>query len=301
MVRDAEKTATVGVGVATLWTAPTAPRPCDALAVADRPDLAGWVAGMDDATRRDLVGRTLTQLLLGDRVVIEEVADGWAQVVALGQSRTASDPRGYRGWVRLAHLVPDVAEPADPTHVVTALATALRSEPTGAAVLDAPLGARLRADGPEQDGWMPVQVPGWPGPGWVAVADVTSVDADPVSPGAVLELAGRLEGVPYVWGGLSAHGIDCSGLVHLAHRRFGTVLPRDADDQASATRPVRDAEARPGDLCFFQRPGKAIHHVGIATAPGRLLHASMSAGRVQHDEIVGALAETLVGTHRALD
>ncbi len=77
--------AAVAVPVATLWTAPTAVRPVDAPTLGGSPDLAGWVAAMGVAGRADLTGRTLSQLLLGERVWVEEVTDGWARVVAVEQ------------------------------------------------------------------------------------------------------------------------------------------------------------------------------------------------------------------------
>ena len=117
-------------------------------------------------------------------------------------------------------------------------------------------------------------------------------------------MAQRLLDVAYIWGGLSAHGIDCSGLVHLAWRRFGVLLPRDADDQAAATTPVPLGAERPGDLYFFARPGRKIHHVGIVTAtPGdggqrRMLHACYRQRRVIEEPLPADRAATLVGAHR---
>lgn len=94
----------VCVDVATLWTSPAAPRPIDAAAVADRPDMRTWTAALDPAARLGLHGRTLTQLLRSEPVeLIGAGPPGWLHVAAVWQP-SPHDPRGYPGWVRSAHL-----------------------------------------------------------------------------------------------------------------------------------------------------------------------------------------------------
>jgi hypothetical protein len=91
----------------------------------------------------------------------------------------------------------------------------------------------------------------------------------------VLELAGRYLGVPYLWGGVSEFGIDCSGLVQRVFGFNGVKLPRNADQQELACRPVPSLdEAEPEDAVFF--PG----HVGIYMGKGRMIHANLHNQRV---------------------
>lgn len=290
--------AVVAVGVSTLWASPQAPRPCDEAAVADIPDPAAWVAAMTDDERRDLNGRTLSQLLLGDPVLVEEISNGWARVVAVDQARSGLDPRGYPGWVPAAHLAHSPAEHsrADSDgggrYVVDALVSTLRDEPRGNPALAVVVGTELAAVGRAQDGFVPVGVAGQPRPLWARLADLAVPGAAPAAD-QVLELARRFAGVPYVWGGTSPYGLDCSGLVYLIHRRFGVVVPRDTDDQETACESVGQHHQRPGHLAFFRDNGGRIHHVGIIEAPGQLLHASGSAGRVQSEPLDGELAATL--------
>jgi cell wall-associated NlpC family hydrolase len=326
--------AEVRVPVATLWARPDAVRPVDAPALGRRPDIRAWVAGLD-AEQKVRQG-VLSQLLLGERVQIERVEGGWAQVVAVEQPAGKLDPRGYPGWLPAAHLAPTqlaatqlaathLAAGRYPPWVVDATATDLRDRPAGTVVLaGVVLGTRLPVAGPADRGWLPVRVPDEPEPVWAplpdvrpapAAAAVPAASAVPPAPAApavpptpaarqVLEVATRLLGVGYLWGGVSAYGIDCSGLVHLAWRRFGVRLPRDADDQAAATTPVAFGEERPGDLYFFARPGREVHHIGIVTAVPdaagrrRMLHACYAQRRVVDEPVRGDRAATLVAAHR---
>ena len=106
----------VGVPVATVWVDPGSPRDLDAAAVADVPDVAAWLGGLSAEDRLGLHGRTLTQLLDGEPVLVRERRDGWARVVAPWQPVPGQD--GYAGWVREAHLREphdsDPDHPADP-------------------------------------------------------------------------------------------------------------------------------------------------------------------------------------------
>ncbi|MDI1465439.1 C40 family peptidase [Catellatospora sp. KI3] len=230
--------ATVAAPVATLWARPDSPRPgLDAAALGPCSSPRSWVDGLDDAGR--MYTGILTQLLHGEPVLIEEVRDGWARVVATAQPAAKLDPRGYPGWLPLDQLTVRDGDPA------------------------------------------------------------TAFD-----PAAAVPVARAWLGVPYVWGGLSPYGIDCSGLVHLAFRQVGVVLPRDADDQFHAAEPVELGQEQPGDLYFFGGEQRSsITHVGFVTAPPadggrRMLHACGDGGRVVEEVMPAPRVATLVGAGR---
>lgn len=99
----------------------------------------------------------------------------------------------------------------------------------------------------------------------------------------LLATAGSFLGVPYLWGGTSAYGIDCSGFTQQVYRLNGVGLDRDADQQALGGRPVD--RARPGDLFFFG--AERVTHTALATGETTFLHAPQSGQSVQR----GTLAD----------
>lgn len=108
---------------------------------------------------------------------------------------------------------------------------------------------------------------------------------------AVVELAQQHLGVPYVWGGASPSGFDCSGYTMYIMNQFGQSVPHSASSQwlsGKGTR-VTYGELMPGDLVFFCDPsranGKACSHAGIYMGGGQFIHASSSKGRVVYSDI----------------
>ena len=92
-----------------------------------------------------------------------------------------------------------------------------------------------------------------------------------------VQLARTQLGVPYVYGGASPGGFDCSGLVMWVYGRLGVSLPHNAAALYSVGRPVPRGRLRPGDLLFFSGLG----HVGLYIGHGRMIHAPQSGRRVE--------------------
>jgi cell wall-associated NlpC family hydrolase len=121
--------------------------------------------------------------------------------------------------------------------------------------------------------------------GFLAVADTTrdgEVATRYPTANDYLKTAESFIGVPYLWGGTTALGLDCSGFVQQVYRLNGVALPRDADQQAKLGRKVD--EARAGDLMFFG--AESVTHVALATSATEFIHAPMK-GVVEHSRLGG--------------
>jgi cell wall-associated NlpC family hydrolase len=136
------------------------------------------------------------------------------------------------------------------------------------------------------EGWAQVELPGGDA-GWVRADDLRAVPADAPPPpgvtrgGDIVREAMRYLGTPYVWGGESSRGVDCSGFVYVV---FSGTLPQlsrlRSFDYFQMGTPVDRGDLRPGDLVFFTTYAPGPSHVGIYAGEGRFLHASSSARRV---------------------
>lgn len=113
----------------------------------------------------------------------------------------------------------------------------------------------------------------------------------------IIQTARAYRGVPYVWGGTSTRGFDCSGFTRYVYGQAGIQLNRTAQQQYGQ---MTACSNRPGALLFFavpdpDRPGVRITHVAIQSSPGYIIHASYSRGRVV-EEPIGWLRRYLVVT-----
>ncbi|ADV67505.1 C40 family peptidase [Deinococcus maricopensis] len=242
---------------------------------------AAWAARGRVSLRAAPDERTaqVTEALLGEAMeVLEALPDGWAWV------RTRHD--GYLGFARAGAFTTTAPEPAVTVQVPRAH---LFSAPRVSAPIldDVSFGARLPVltEGPAQEGaygWWRVAY--HEGEAFLHAAATRVPAGGTVRSVAFLQ---RFLDTPYVWGGRSAWGLDCSGLTQLW--AGPGVLPRDADQQQAALAPVEVPSA--GDLAFF--PG----HVGIMLDERRMLHANATHMRVTVD----TLGESEYGARLAAD
>lgn len=257
--------ATVNVSVATLWQAPRSPRAIDAPALGNPVDLDAWNRNLrSTSARADLGGRVVTQALYGETVLVLEVKRGWAKV-AVPDQPSPLDRRGYPGWLPLRQLVTSFDPGGRTLTVVTRKATLH----LGSRKLVLSYGTRLPVIGTTPTGSWRVRTPD--GPGWILGS---KLGKPPSLTGAhVVAEAKRFLGLRYLWGGTSAWGFDCSGLVWNVFRALGKTVPRDTGPQSRAGKPVTGA-LRPGDLVFFGSPAT---HVAIVAGGGMMVESPDSA------------------------
>jgi Bacterial dipeptidyl-peptidase Sh3 domain/NlpC/P60 family len=211
-----------------------------------------------------------TEALKGERVTVYETEEGWAH------GRLETD--GYVGYLPASALCPP--GPA-PTHKVAALRTLVFPGPSiKLPPLEAlPLGGRLavaRIDGP-----FAITASG----GYVPARHLASLD---VMESDFVAVAERFLGTPYLWGGKTSLGLDCSGLVQVALAACGIASPRDSDAQEHALgKPLASAtdlsELRRGDLLFWKG------HVAIVRDEAALIHANAFHMAVVIEPIVEAI------------
>ncbi|MBO6717833.1 MAG: C40 family peptidase [Rhizobiaceae bacterium] len=239
-------------------------------------EISSPVADLKSAPRHD--AGVDHQLLLGDRVRVFERAEGWAWV--------QSERDGYVGYMADA----DIGSPGPaPTHVVAVPRSFayptddLKSAPA----VPLSMGCAVRVTGHTERR----------GTGYAALSTGSSMIAShlrPIGEGADdwVSVAELFEGTPYLWGGTSGFGVDCSGLIHLAMRMAGRAVLRDTDMQERSLGDVIDpghnlGGLRRGDLVFWKG------HVAIMTDAANAIHASGQTMLVTREPIAEAVARIM--------
>lgn len=222
------------------------------------------VAAAPVRKKADHRSEMVNQLLFGEAVrVIKNNKDGWTDIEGLHD--------GYKGWMQSVMLSECSKKSSGTKHV----ATGMNGRVTiNGHTIRIPAGSSLPmlAGGKGKLGDLPYSFAG------------KCTDAVQVKPSAAI-LARLLRpwiNAPYLWGGRTPMGVDCSGLVQVVFKQMGIFLPRDAWQQAEKGKQVKSLLfARPGDLAFFERKGKIIH-VGIIMPGEKVIHAS---GKVKIDRL----------------
>jgi cell wall-associated NlpC family hydrolase len=242
----------------------------------------------------------VSQAILGTSVLVMRRRSGWALV---------ETPDRYRGWMRtpalrrdrrhmpvveVRSLLANVYSRQDVTTraPIAVLPMLARVEISGAPA-PALRSARRRSAGAAHEtrggttgtaDWQRIHLPDGR-TGWAQTADLHppvgtagrhALSRTTGRAAEVVATALRFVGLPYLWGGITTFGLDCSGLVQLAHRAVGVILPRDADLQWADRRlsPVPPGSIRPGDLVFFGPRRGTITHVGIAIGRRAFVNAT---------------------------
>lgn len=213
-------------------------------------EIAAAVAPMREAPSRDAT--QVTQALFGERAAIDEVKDGW------GMGRLEGD--GYAGWLPMDALRKAALEP---THKVAALSTLAFPGPSIKLppAMALPFAARVAIA--RHEGTFAITPDGWHLPAR-HLSTIDSFESD------FAGVAERFLNAPYLWGGKTHLGLDCSGLVQVSLNACGTASPRDSGPQEKAlgTALSKDAKLTRGDLIFWKG------HVAIVRDDRTMIHAN---------------------------
>jgi len=217
----------------------------------------------------------VSQAIYGANARIVGRGGGWVRI------RTAD---AYTGWVTASSVLrrPVYAGTAPFVEVESLFANLYREADVTKhrPLLTVPFEARLevlparepaRNDDPR---WLHVRLPNGR-TAWIQRGDVTS-DPKPRTVAEVVEFSRRFLGLPYLWGGTSTYGYDCSGFTQMLSRRRGVAIPRDASQQAAWTGmgAVARDQLRPGDLLYFGASADKITHTGMYLGNGEFIDAT---------------------------
>jgi gamma-D-glutamyl-L-lysine dipeptidyl-peptidase len=268
--------AQIAVPVATIWTNPDSARDVDTPAISNPVHITKWLDSLTYDTRLALCdeNRIQSQALFGQEVFVVEERNGWSYVIIPDQP-SSKDELGYPGWIPTIQLLPGGLPQAETYAVVIRPFADLISRKN-----EAELEISFQTVLPvvkELDDLIEVETP--LGRRYVRQTDILiskSKVNDRKGSGQDIVISGEsFLDLPYLWGGMSSYGFDCSGFSYTMCKTQGYLIPRDANDQAKKGENVPLEQLLPGDLLFFAyEEGKgSIHHVAIYYGDGKMIHS----------------------------
>lgn len=268
--------ALIAVPVSTVWTSKGSARDLDSPAVSNPVQINEWLGSLTHETRLALCdeNRIQSQALFGQEVLVLEEEDGWSHVIIPDQA-TSKDNQGYPGWVPSAQLSHGEYPQTDTYAIITSKFADLFNE-DDAVELELSFQTILPVV-KEHDHVIEVMTP--LGTRFLKQKDViistTKVNDQKGSGQDIVTSGEAFLDLPYLWGGMTSYGFDCSGFSYTMCKANGYLIPRDANDQAKAGKEVPLNQLKPGDLLFFAyEEGKgSIHHVGIYHGDGQMIHS----------------------------
>jgi gamma-D-glutamyl-L-lysine dipeptidyl-peptidase len=215
----------------------------------------------------------LTQLILGEKIILLDRQDDWAYIASVEQPSKKSE-LGYLGWVKADQVVQ--GWPAVPNYVVVMKPGAvIFSKPGENPLLTAYLDTRLEMISSQAE-MVQVRFPDGR-EGWMRSIDIriTSNPDIPIQTDGLVSLAKSFTGIPYRWGGTTSASLDCSGLFYRVFHSYGITLYRDANDQATGGMPVDRESLTTGDLIFTSAvQGGPVVHVAMYLGNELILDAT---------------------------
>jgi cell wall-associated NlpC family hydrolase len=215
----------------------------------------------------------VSQAIFSTNVTILEQDSSWLKI------RTPDD---YTGWIQSAAIVRQgpYAQSGKVARVEALFANLYRETniTKHQPLITIPFESRLEVLAEPQDAegrWLEVRLPDGHS-AWVQSGDVTLEKDLKKGMAEMIEWSKRFIGLPYLWGGTSTYGYDCSGLIQMLFRRIGYSLPRDAGPQANwdGLKPVDKADLLPGDLLYFGSSAEKISHTGMYIGNGQFINAT---------------------------
>ncbi len=213
----------------------------------------------------------VSQAIYGVNVRVLEAAGAWMRI---------ETPDHYQGWMEAsaalkrapyAHDAKSTVQAANLFASVYRETNITKHQP----IVTVPFETVLETAGTPAAGerWLQVVLPDGRR-GWMQRGDVT--EPHRTSMAEMVAFSKRFVGLPYLWGGTSTFGYDCSGFTQMLYRRLGVLVPRDADQQAawSGLTPIPRAELQPGDLLYFGPSQNKITHTGMYIGDGEFINAT---------------------------